>query len=880
MASSIYRFIFRHSLRQQLLLLLLTALSFPFLYLSLELPKTIINEAIGGTEFPVELFGLELQQVPYLFALCAVFLALVFVNGGFKLYINIYKGRMGERMLRRLRYELYARVLRFPLPHFRKVSQGEIIPMITAEVEPLGGFIGDALAQPAFQGGTLLTILAFMFVQDPILGTAAIALYPLQAYLIPKMQRKVNQLGKRRVREVRRLADRIGETISGIHEVHANGTSQLERAVFSERLGIIYDIRYEIYRRKFFIKFLNNFIAQLTPFFFYSIGGYLVIQGDLTFGALVAVLAAYKDLSSPWKELLDYYQQKEDARIKYEQVAEQFGPDGMLSEAQLDGEADMPEPLSGEIAASNLSLTEDGGIKVIDGASFAFPLNETVALVGPAGGGKDELAMLLARLLLPSSGRLQVAGRDLAELPESVTGTRLAYLGPNPFLFSASLRDNLVYGLKRRPVRDARYSAPEATLRQRALAEAARAGNSALDSQADWIDYAAAAVEDSAALDRRLVNLLHAVELEGDAYRMGLRGTLDPQRRPILAARLLEARRALRARLADGELNGIVEAFDARRFNSNASVAENLLYGTPVGPTFEVENLATNPYVRRILDKAGLTGTLLEVGREVAETMVELFADLAPGHEFFEQFSFIRSEDLPEVQALLGRVARGEGLAAKPSDRAMLLTLPFKLIPARHRLGLIGPDLRSRLLEARRLFAAELPEGYRDAVAFFAEDEYNAAASLQDNILFGKIAYGEAQAAVQVGRLIAEIVETLDLRDAVIEVGLDFHVGVGGSRLSMAQRQKAALARALLRRPEVLILNDAVGAMDGAAQARIMTMVLETRRGGIVWALPRTGLARLFDRVLVVRGGQVLAQGRFGELDEDGSPLRELLEAE
>ena len=61
------------------------------------------------------------------------------------------------RMLRRLRYMLYARILRFPLPQFRKVSQGELIPMITAEVEPLGGFIGDAFALPALQGGLLLT---------------------------------------------------------------------------------------------------------------------------------------------------------------------------------------------------------------------------------------------------------------------------------------------------------------------------------------------------------------------------------------------------------------------------------------------------------------------------------------------------------------------------------------------------------------------------------------------------------------------------------------------------------------------------------------------------------------------------------------------------
>ena len=53
-----------------------------------------------------------------------------------------------------------------------------------------------------------------------------------------------------------------------------------------------------------------------------------MIHGDLSFGALVAVLAAYKDMASPWKELLDFYQQKEDSRIKYEQIVEQFQPAG------------------------------------------------------------------------------------------------------------------------------------------------------------------------------------------------------------------------------------------------------------------------------------------------------------------------------------------------------------------------------------------------------------------------------------------------------------------------------------------------------------------------------------------------------------------------
>ena len=89
------------------------------------------------------------------------------------------------------------------------------------------------------------------------------------------------------------LAERIGETITGADAIHANDTTQYELADFSSRLGRIYAIRFEIYKRKFAIKGLNNFLSLLTPFFFYSIGGYLVIEGSLTLGALLAVLAAY-----------------------------------------------------------------------------------------------------------------------------------------------------------------------------------------------------------------------------------------------------------------------------------------------------------------------------------------------------------------------------------------------------------------------------------------------------------------------------------------------------------------------------------------------------------------------------------------------------------
>ncbi len=234
---SVYRFILKHSLRQQILLLLLTLASFPFLYYSLKLPKEIINHAIGGKHFPQEFLGIEFNQVPYLMFLCGIFLALVLINGAFKYNINTLKGQLGERMLRRFRYSLYQRLLRFPASYFQKTSSAQIIPMITVECEQLGGFIGDAFVQPVFQGGQLLTIIFFMFMQDPLLGIAAIALYPVQGYVIPKLQAKVNQLNKRRVRTVRQVADRVQESAAGIVEIHANDTVKLQLTDFAHVLG-------------------------------------------------------------------------------------------------------------------------------------------------------------------------------------------------------------------------------------------------------------------------------------------------------------------------------------------------------------------------------------------------------------------------------------------------------------------------------------------------------------------------------------------------------------------------------------------------------------------------------------------------------------------
>ena len=138
-------------------------------------------------------------------------------------------------------------------------------------------------------------------------------------------------LGRERQLTARELAGRVGEIVDGISAIHINDTSNYERADIGSRLGRIFKIRYDIYQWKFFVKFLNNFIAQVTPFLFYAIGGYLALQGRMDVGQLVAVIAAYKDLPSPIKDLIDWDQQRVDVQVKYTQVVEQFTVSDLLN---------------------------------------------------------------------------------------------------------------------------------------------------------------------------------------------------------------------------------------------------------------------------------------------------------------------------------------------------------------------------------------------------------------------------------------------------------------------------------------------------------------------------------------------------------------------
>ncbi len=463
----------------------------------------------------------------------------------------------------------------------------------------------------------------------------------------------------------------------------------------------------------------------------------------------------------------------------------------------------------------------------------------------------------------------------MQEIPESITGKRIGYVGSGAYIFSGTVYDNLCYALKHQPVTTELDPQLE---HERLLAR--QAGNSPNRYDDDWINHNALGLESRQQLVAHIINILEGVELDEEIYQFGLLSFMDQSQNMDLAGRIMQARNQLRDKFREPDIARLVEPFNHEKYNLNMTVSENLLFGTLYGDSIDLEQLIDSPVIQLVLEQYGLNQEFLDAGSQIAEIMIDLFSDVAPDSELFEQFSFINADDLPEFNVLLQKT-RQQGLEnLARDDKRRLSSLPLKLIVARHRLSLITEPIQQSILGAR-FRIRELAETEDLGIEFFDQSSFNSRISVQDNILFGKLVYGQAHAQQKINAMIAEVVNALDLRNEIIESGLRYEVGVAGSRLSSIQRQKLGLARALLKAPDLLVVNEALSSLDPASERRLIESVRKLMDDrGILWILGRMQLAEQFDAVMIMERGKLVDQGPFIEMQSKNEHFRQLLASE
>ncbi|MGV6804868.1 MAG: ABC transporter transmembrane domain-containing protein [Ruegeria sp.] len=844
-----------------------TATLFPLLYLTLELPKRIINDAIGASSEIVNVWGYNLEQTTFLVILCFGFLAAVLAHGLMKMRINTMKGVLSERMLRRFRYQLINRALRFPQPYFERVSQGELVSMITAESEPMGGLMGDAISQPVLQAGQMLTILSFLFLQSVWFGLAAVALIPLQAWLIPRLQRQINLLNKRRIQEVRVLAAQIGENAAGAATLRQNGGWRYRRSLITDQLSRLFSIRFEIYQKKFFMKFINNFISQLTPFLFYLVGGLLVLQGSVSLGALVAALAAYKDLSSPWKELLTYYNQTQDMSLRWEVVVERFAPNGMLDETLFEQDPASRPHLDGDIVLDRVTVRDLDGNQILDDLNLHFPAGKTIGIAAPSEEDRRALADLLTREILPSSGKVEIGGTNLSNLQQAVVAARVGHATSRPVMFQGTVGDNVMMPMRYKPISDSPVDSE--------YQETLRAGNSPDPFRSEWLDPSLAGFETAEQLREWWLKLIDGMGSGPTLFRRGAELSFDQNAHPKLASKLVDLRPKVHQAMHDAGLEQQALIFDKAVYNPALPVAENLLFAVPKVPVTQ-QLLAQQTVFLGQLRELGLDETLVGLTRDVIEMLRQIFGLDGTDHPLFRKLG-LEAATYEAAVDLVERTRETGATGLNDDQLANLLAVPF-VISAEQ----IGPafsdELMNLILELRQSHSDKLMARLSDVFVPLDPSAFAPGLTVMENALFGKVSQIGGARSDEVRKLIVDVLAENDARPLVVELIYDVPVTLGGQNLPAALAEPLAFTRATIKKPDILILENALASYGMETQVAVFKNLRELLpQATIVYLNDQFQNPDAFDMFVEIKQGRVVSDRVPSDVEGDGAASVDLV---
>lgn len=298
----LYRFIWRLTSRDQMLVSVLTVLVIPLSALPLELQRRMVNEAIGQ------------RQVPLLLGLAAVWLGVLLVQGGLKYLINLRRGLIVEKAARELRGRVHALTLHEPGSVRDPANAGLLVSMVAAEAEDVAGFVAESISVPLMQAGTIAAVLGYLIWVQPLIAALALLLYLPELVIVPWQQRTINRLGRLHTRIVRRL---------GIHLVREEMTARRGAAVdgFDTLADRAVDTRLAAYQLKYGLTFLGNLLDALGPLAVLGFGGWLVTQGQTSVGALLVFITGFQKVGDPLDQLMTFYRTTQNALVTYGLIA-------------------------------------------------------------------------------------------------------------------------------------------------------------------------------------------------------------------------------------------------------------------------------------------------------------------------------------------------------------------------------------------------------------------------------------------------------------------------------------------------------------------------------------------------------------------------------
>jgi len=296
----LYRYIWKVSARDQVLLSIMSAGVFLLELAPLELQRRIVNAAVAHREFRV--IGI----------LCLIYLAVSLLHGGLKLVTNVYRGSVGEKTNRHLRMQLAPSADAGTTP--LEGDAGVRISIIVSEAEAVGGFAGGSFSEPVLNAGILLSVFCYMLYVQPWMALVAFLMLCPQLLFIPTLQESINRRTQRRIETLRALS-------AAIVEEAANGAGTAKHYTYRRRIGFVYLLNVQIFMRKFGINFMMNLLYSLGVIGILAVGGWLMLQDRTDAGTIVAFISGLNRMNVPWRDLMNWFRDLTNAGTKCRLIA-------------------------------------------------------------------------------------------------------------------------------------------------------------------------------------------------------------------------------------------------------------------------------------------------------------------------------------------------------------------------------------------------------------------------------------------------------------------------------------------------------------------------------------------------------------------------------
>ena len=392
------------------------------------------------------------RQLPWM---ALAFVGIALLQGTFTFASGRWAAGASEGVTRRLRDYLYDQIQRLPFSYHDKTPTGELIQRATSDVDALRRFY----AEQAIGFGRILLLFIVNFLAlvnlNQQLAFYSVIVIPLVLIVSVLFFRKLNERYEAFQEQEAKMSTTLQENLTGVRVVRAFARQAYEKEKFEAdnweryRRGRLLLIMHAIYWPS------TDLLVGAQLLFGYYLGARLAIEGTITVGTFLAYIGLLGWIIWPMRNLGRLIVQMSMGMVSFGRVL------AIIQETRepLDAGAYLPVgPLRGDVLFDHVSFAYAGSAPVLHDVSIHVRPGQSLALVGSTGSGKTSLVNLLPRFYDYTAGSIRLDGVELRDYPRRYLRQQIGIVQQEPFLFSRSIRDNIVYGVGRQ-VSDAEVEA-------------------------------------------------------------------------------------------------------------------------------------------------------------------------------------------------------------------------------------------------------------------------------------------------------------------------------------------------------------------------------------------------------------------------------------